>query len=64
MLIALHVVKLYAHCYTWSEALCSLLYMEQSVMCIAIHGVDIHGVKPYACWWKWSEASYSMLNME
>ena len=23
-----HGVKLYAHCYTWSEALCSLLYME------------------------------------
>ena len=28
MLIAMHGVKLYAHCYTWSEALCALLYME------------------------------------
>ena len=28
MLIAIHGVKLYAHCYTWSEALCTLLYME------------------------------------
>ena len=28
MLIAIHGLKLYAHCYTWSEALCSLLYME------------------------------------
>ena len=25
---AIHGVKLYAHCYTWSEALCALLYME------------------------------------
>ena len=45
MLIATHGVKLYAHCYTWSEALCSLLYMELSFMRIAIHGVDIYGVK-------------------
>ena len=28
MLIAIHGVKFYAHCYTWSEALCPLLYME------------------------------------
>ena len=28
MLIAMHGVKLYAHCYAWSEALCALLYME------------------------------------
>ena len=28
MLIAIHGVKLYAHFYTRSEALCSLLYME------------------------------------
>ena len=28
MLIAIHGVKLYAHCYKWSEALCALLYME------------------------------------
>ena len=27
MLIALHGLKLYAHCYTSIEALCSLLYM-------------------------------------
>ena len=24
MLIAIHGVMLYAHCYTWSEALCAL----------------------------------------
>ena len=23
-----HKVKLYVHCFTWSEALCSMLYME------------------------------------
>ena len=28
MLIAIHGVKLYAHCYTRSEDLCALLYME------------------------------------
>ena len=28
MLIAIHGVKFYAHCYTCSEALCPLLYME------------------------------------
>ena len=26
MLIAIHGVMLYAHTYTWSEALCSMLY--------------------------------------
>ena len=39
MLISMHVVKVCAHCYTWSEALCSLLYMERSIMLITIHGV-------------------------
>ena len=28
MLIAIHGVKLYAQCYTSSETICSLLYME------------------------------------
>ena len=28
MLFALHGVKLYAHSYTWSDALCSLLHIE------------------------------------
>ena len=28
MLNAIQGVKLHAHCYTWSEALCPLLYME------------------------------------
>ena len=28
MLIAIHGVKFYAHCYTWSEGLCPLLYMD------------------------------------
>ena len=64
MLIATHGVELYAHCYAWSEALCSLLYMECSFMRIAIHEVDILGVKLYARWLKWSEASCSMLSME
>ena len=25
---AIQGVKLFAHCYTWSKAVCSLLYME------------------------------------
>ena len=28
MLIAIHGVKFYAHCYSWIEALSPLLYME------------------------------------
>ena len=36
MLISIHGVKLYAYCYTRSEAMCSLLYMECSLMLIAI----------------------------
>ena len=28
MLFAIHGVKLYAHSYTWIEALCSLLHIE------------------------------------
>ena len=28
MLNVIHELKLYAHCHTWSEALCPLLYME------------------------------------
>ena len=28
VLIVIHGVKLYAHFNTWSEALCSLLFME------------------------------------
>ena len=31
MLIAIHGVKLYAHYYTWIEALCPLLYFEGSI---------------------------------
>ena len=49
MLIAMHGVTLYVHCYswsepfphcyTWSEALCSFIYMECKFMLIAIPGV-------------------------
>ena len=43
-------VKLYAHCYTWSEALCSYLYMELRFMRNAIQGgkfrlIGLHGLK-------------------
>ena len=31
MLISIHGVKLYAHCYTRSEAMCSLLSLEGSI---------------------------------
>ena len=30
MRIVIHGVKLYAHCNTWSDAVCSYLYMDQS----------------------------------
>ena len=42
MLNATQGVKLYAHCYTRSEAICSLLYIELSIMLISIHGVKLY----------------------
>ena len=52
MLIAIHGVKLYAqsytrgivyaHCFTWIEALCSFLYMNRSFMLIVIRGVKLY----------------------
>ena len=59
MLIAIHELKLYAHCYTFSEALSSFLYMVRSFELIVIHGV-----KFYAHCYKWSEALCSMLYQE
>ena len=59
MLIAIHGVKHYAHCYTWSEALCSSLYMESSFRLNAIQGVKL-----YAHCYSWSEALCSLLYME
>ena len=66
MLIAIHGVKLYAHCYSWSEALCSLLYMECSFMRITIVGVMLflivtHGVRLYSHSFKWSDNLCSLL---
>ena len=59
MLIAIHGVKLYAQSYTRSEAICSLLYMECSMMLISIHAV-----KRYAHSYTRSEAMCSLLYME
>ena len=59
MLIAIHGVKFYAHYYTWSEALCSMLIMERSTMLFAIHGVKL-----YAHSYTWSEALCSLLHIE
>ena len=59
MLISIHGVKLYAQCYTRSEAICSLLYMELSFMLIATHEV-----KRSAHCYTWIEALGSMLYEE
>ena len=69
MLIPIHRVKLYlnaiqgrklnAHCYTWIEALRSLLYMNRSFMLIFIHGVTL-----YPHYYTWREALCSLLRME
>ena len=59
MLIAIHGVKLYAHYYTWSEALCSMLIEERSIMLFAIHEV-----KRYAHCYTWSQAPGLMLYKE
>ena len=42
MLIAIHGVRLYAYTYTWSDALCSMLYKEGSYMLITIHEVKLY----------------------
>ena len=59
MLNATLGVKLYALCYTWSEASCSLLYKEWSDMFIALHDMKHH-----ALCYTWSEAYCSFLYME
>ena len=43
MVNAIQGVKLYAHCFTSSETLCSMLYMNFSVMLIAISGTKLYG---------------------
>ena len=58
MLFAIHGVKLYAHSYSWSEALCSMPYMMGSFMLIAIQGVKLYA-HCYTC----SEALSSFLYM-
>ena len=42
MLNATQGVNTYAHWYTGSEAICSLLYIELSIMLISIHGVKLY----------------------
>ena len=59
MLIAVHGVKLNAHNYTWSEALCSLLRMEYSYT-----HYPIDAVKLCAHSYKWSEVICSLQYME
>ena len=51
MLIAINEMRRNAHCYTRSEALCSMLYNWGNYMLIAIHGVML-----YAHYYTWSEA--------
>ena len=48
MLIAIHGVMIFAHCYTWSEAVCSLLHMG----------------KIFGRCFTWSEIICSLLYME
>ena len=59
MLIAIHGVKLYGQCYTRSEAICSLLYMELSFMLNAVQGVKL-----YAHCNTWSKDLCSLLCMK
>ena len=59
MLITTHKVKLYALFYTRSGAICSLLYMECSIMLISTDGVTV-----YAQCYTRSEAICSLLYMK
>ena len=66
MLNAIHGVKLYAQCYTRSEAICSLLYMERSNVLITIHGAKLYADcytwrEAYTHFYTWSEALHSLL---
>ena len=56
MLNALLGVKLYAQCYTRSEAICSLLYAFHCFKLFIIHGVKLR-----AHCYAWSEALCSIL---
>ena len=51
MLYPIHGVNLCAHCYKWSDVICSMLYIEQIFMLI-----PIHEVKLCAHCYTWSEA--------
>ena len=59
MVIAIHGVKICAQCFTRSEAICSLLFMEGTIMLISRHGVML-----YAHCYARSEAMCSLLYME
>ena len=58
MLIAIHGVKLYAHTYAWSEALCLMLQKEGSYMLIVVHELKL-----YAHCYTWCKALCSSLYM-
>ena len=58
MIIATLEIKRHTHCYTWSEALCSMPYMMGSFMLIALQGVKLYA-HCYTC----SEALSSFLYM-
>ena len=58
-LIAIPGMKCNAYCYTFSEALCSLLYMERIFMLISVHGMKL-----YAHSYTSSEALCSLQRME
>ena len=57
--IVIHGVKLYALCCTRGKALCSLLYIDRSVMLNAIQGLKL-----YAHCYTWCIALSSLLYME
>ena len=42
MLITIHGVRLHDHCYTRSEAVCSLHLTDRSNTLFAIHGVKLY----------------------
>ena len=64
MLNIIHEFKLYAHCHTWSEALCPLLHMELIHMGCSYMLNAIHGVKHFAQCYTRSEAICSLLHIE
>ena len=61
MCIAIVGVNYFSHCYTWSEALCSFIYMECKFMLIATPGVKHNARSGALCSLLYMECSFMLI---